>query len=707
MYWSAPRFLVNWSSSWFDHVQPRPTAALNYRPEIDGLRSIAVLAVIFFHFSVPGLSGGFVGVDVFFVISGFLIGSILWNEYERTGTVSLSRFYVRRFRRLAPAYFAMCAATLIVTLVLLLPFELRQFGKSLLATTVYLSNVFFYSQSGYFDVGAENKILLHTWSLAVEEQFYLFLPLSFLLLGRFRSALVSFLAVTFAVSMVLCIVVTNYSHSATFYLFFFRAWELLAGVLLAILGTKLAATWRYFAAISWGGLTILIGSIVLIEPGTSFPGYQALFPVLGTVLLILNGKHDNIVNRCLAAPVPVLIGLMSYSLYLWHWPILTLSKYYLGRYGGPAEVTMWLTIVCAVSWLSWRYIERPVRNMQGFPPRLLVGSVAMLSAGFVLIGGLLYIQNGLVGRFSQDVRAHIDASQDFLQDWSRCYVPKTGPLASLEVCPIGPKSDEPRFLAWGDSHLRAFKEGIDLAAHEKGVPGLLIWRAGCPTLFDIKKQESAATRQEDASCSDANARLKRAVDKLASVRKVLLVGRWSYYAHGEGTGLDVHNKITVLPELRPGTGKLADVFANALSATVRHFKAHGKEVFILRQVPEVPKYDSRRVSKLLAHYRLHLGAELDGITSVSKTIVLKRVASSEGAIKQLADRGDVAFLDTWKELCSGDVCSAMKGERSIYFDNNHVTNTGARVLRHVFDPLLGAVAAQVKPTLKNVVQRKP
>lgn len=291
------------------------SAAIAYRPEIDGLRAIAVLSVVLYHFGLPGIAGGFVGVDVFFVISGFLIGGILWDDIRETGRIRLARFYLRRIRRLAPAYFAMAGVTLVLGWLILLPFEFREFGKSLIAATVYLSNIHFHRQAGYFDGLSEEKPLLHTWSLAVEEQFYIVLPFLMLALLRWRASVPVILGGIAVLSLVACIWLTRSMPQATFYLFPFRAWELLAGVLLAIAGRE--GGWRYalHPALSWGGLALILGSVLFIR-AEDFPGWQALGPVLGTVLILLNGREANLVNRVLAHPGPVFIGLISYSLYL-------------------------------------------------------------------------------------------------------------------------------------------------------------------------------------------------------------------------------------------------------------------------------------------------------------------------------------------------------------------------------------------------------
>ena len=402
---------------------------LPYQPQIDGLRAVAVLSVVLYHFGVPGLPGGFTGVDVFFVISGFLIGGILWRERQATGRMALGRFYLRRIRRLAPAYFAMLAATALAAWFVLLPFEFREFGKEAIAATLWLSNVLFFRSAGYFDPGAEAKPLLHTWSLSVEEQFYLILPLTLILLARWPRLTIPALGAAWAASLAACVALTPAQPDATFYLFPFRAWELLTGVLLAILGAR----WRGHAAASLLGLLLVGGAVLLIPPGAGFPGWVALVPVAGTALVLSSLGHDNPVNRALALPPLVGVGLISYSLYLWHWPVLILSR----AWGGPLPAPVWLAVALVLSWASWRWVERPFRRpgAVGAPGLLaLCGTAAMAALAF---GAWVWRADGLPDRFSPSIRAHIAASADFLQDWSRCTTPTTGPFAGSRPAPSG------------------------------------------------------------------------------------------------------------------------------------------------------------------------------------------------------------------------------------------------------------------------------
>lgn len=664
------------------------SSPLSYRPEIDGLRAIAVVAVVLYHFGLPVLGGGFVGVDIFFVISGFLIGGILWREQDETGTIRLMRFYVRRFKRLAPAFFAMALVTTLLGWALLLPFEFREYGKTLIASVLYLSNVYFYRGAGYFDGASEEKPLLHTWSLSVEEQFYLLLPLTLLFLARWPTLRLPVLIAVFGASLAACVMLTAGAPVAAFYLFPFRAWEMGAGVLLAIWGYESDRDWTGHAALSWLGLALVVFSLVAIRPGEHFPGAQAMVPVLGTVLLLANGRGDGTVNRVLRSPVPVAIGLISYSLYLWHWPILVMATYLRGDAVQGPEAVIWLALAVAVSWLSWRWIEQPVRRGHNLPDLRVLLATATGTAALLALGGWLYLAQGLPDRFGPRAQVQIAATQDFLQDWGRCTIPDTGPLMGLEVCPIGPDGP-PRVLVWGDSHVRAFKEGIDRAAHEAGTPGLILWRAGCPPLFGVRKVEEAATPAQDAACTLANLQIKQSFGSMPQVRDLLLIGRWTYYATGTGIGLDADNRIALYPSEGPTvTDKPQSILmAEALEQTIAELADHFDRVTVLRQVPEIPDYDSRIAAREAALSGWPLARAGETQDHVSAAALAPRIATAEAPLRALADRGAISIIDPWPRLCPDGTCQAIHDGIGYYFDNNHVTNSGALALRDLFAPV--------------------
>ncbi len=659
--------------------------ALSYRSEIDGLRAIAVTAVVLYHFGIPGIGGGFVGVDVFFVISGFLIGGILWSELAQTGRIELKSFFLRRIRRLAPAFFAMAAGTTAVAYLVLLPFEFREFGKSLIAATAWLSNVQFFREAGYFDIDSESKLLLHTWSLAVEEQFYIALPVLLLLLknGSKRFIIVVLLT-AWVSSLASSLAMMGHSPTASFFLFPFRAWEMLSGVLLAIWGRETNETWRRGPMYSWLGLALVLSAIVLVRPGPGFPGWQALWPVAGSVLLLLNGRGDNLVNRLLAARIPVFVGLISYSLYLWHWPVFTLSSYWRGDVSSPLEKGLWLTLAILLSIAAWAWIERPARR--SLPDRALLPGFALLASMSISIGAWAYLTDGAPDRFGPPARPHIDASTSFFHDWSRCSTPDKGPFQGLQTCAVGPDG-EPAVLFWGDSHLRAMMGGVDRAAKEAKTPALVIWHAGCPPLFGLAKKESSATDAQDERCLTHNRRILEGLAEMKPLRRIVLVGRWSYYATGTGVGVDEHNKIQL--SAAPGfdlvgQGQLA-LYESAWDLTVKELKNHFDQIHVLRQIPEMPRYISRDVARKLVHGHMNPD-DLAGLLSVKEQELNQRVDQAEKPLRRLAANGSIQLIDTWPLLCRPE-CEVVHDGVSYYFDNNHLTIAGADVLRSLWQPI--------------------
>lgn len=647
-----------------------------YRPEIDGMRAVAVMGVVLYHFDLPLLPGGFTGVDVFFVLSGYLIGSILWREFVTTGRVALGQFYLRRFRRLAPAWTAMAIAVFAAGWLILLPHDFRELGKALIASTLFLANVHFWRGSGYFDSMAEEKPLLHMWSLSLEEQFYVVLPLLLLLCVRRPRLALWLLGGGAALSLALCLRLTDSDQTAAFFLFPFRAWELLAGVLLAIWSHD-----RPGPRVGWvgssTGLVLVLAGMALIGPTSGFPGPWALVPVAGTLLLIWHGQAANPVNRFLAWGPVRGIGLISYSLYLWHWPIRSLAGFALGPDRGVPTNGALILLSVALAYLSWRLVEQPARDAARLPARPLMAGVAVSTLLLLGLGTWPFLRDGLPGRWPPQVLMHAEAAQDFIQDWSRCTTPADGPFVGIETCPIGPEG-EPRVLVWGDSHMRAFKEGLDLAAHEAGTPALLIWRAGCPPLFGIAKRESAATRAQDADCSRANRQIEAAL-RVAPFDRVLLVGRWSYYAEGGGVGADARNRIEVTP-----------AWPDAVRQTLDALQAMGSRVHVLRQVPEVPDYGALPVARALARGEIVPETRMQ----VPLDHALIREAKGLAPFVAASRKGRVVLIDPWPLTCNDGVCTVMQDGHTVYFDNNHITNQGAVRLRHVFAPVFASEGAE-------------
>jgi peptidoglycan/LPS O-acetylase OafA/YrhL len=378
---------------------------MRYRPEIDGLRAIAVVAVILFHAGFAVFSGGFVGVDVFFVISGFLITSIIVEDLK-TGRFSVVRFYERRARRILPALFTVMAACVPFAYSLLSPDDLKDFAQSLAAICLFASNVLFWGESGYFDTQAELKPLLHTWSLAVEEQFYVVFPLLLLAAWRLgRKVLLTLIGVIAMVSFATSVAEVRNFPSAAFYLLPSRTWQLLVGALASLV----AGRWPTVdgkgslgpiasEAVSWGGMAMIVLALFMFDERTPFPGLNAALPTLGTALVLIGASDRTSVGRMLSWRPLVGLGLISYSAYLWHQPLFAFTKHALLA-DLPTDLAIVLcaaTIVLAC--LSWRYVEQPFRDRNAVSR----GAVFALSAaGMAVFVGLGFIGHRMSDQITQ------------------------------------------------------------------------------------------------------------------------------------------------------------------------------------------------------------------------------------------------------------------------------------------------------------------
>ncbi len=378
---------------------------MRYRPDIDGLRSVAVLPVILFHAGFSTFSGGFVGVDVFFVISGYLITGIVLAE-NAEGRFSFARFYERRARRILPALFFVILCCLPLGWAWMMPFELAEFGRSIAATMLFVSNVFFWTESDYFATSSELKPLLHTWSLAVEEQYYFILPCVVLLAlrGGMRmlwAVLAGCAAASFALMLAVVFVFPCGSCAgANFYLLPSRAWELLAGSLLAVFLLRREPPVGPVAAMGGiVGLAMIVGSILLLDDTVAFPSHWTLMPVVGTVLVLLCGTAPGGVGRILEWRPLVGIGLVSYSAYLWHQPVFAFARLRLGEDVDPAVMGALAVMSLLLAWGTWRFVERPFRDRERIGTGVLFGGVATASVAFLAAGIALDARGGMPERY--------------------------------------------------------------------------------------------------------------------------------------------------------------------------------------------------------------------------------------------------------------------------------------------------------------------
>ena len=434
------------------------SAHLSYRPDIDGLRAIAVVSVILYHLNA--LRGGFVGVDVFFVISGFLITSLLWKEIQQTGTVSLIAFYDRRIRRIFPALIAMFAVTWVVGYRYLFPNEFMAFARSLLAALLSVANIFFWRESGYFAAAASSKPLLHTWSLGVEEQFYVFFPPLLALLYKLSAKhLKTILTVLAVLSFALCVVLTKRAPDAAFYLPVTRAWQLLFGSLLALSSLSVLRDRMARNVTALLGLLMLGYTLFRFSNATPFPGYMALLPTLGAAMLIAAGSNGTtLVGKVLSFKPFVCIGLISYSLYLWHWPLIVFADHGLPiRFGLPSVKYSILVLSFVFGFLSWRFVERPFRRARKVSHTFSYAALATVCIA-ALVAATLGTK-GFVSRFAPRVlkiAAYRDDTADQVQKTFRvgtCFIANSGKFKDYkqDAC-LALDPSRKNVLLFGDSH---------------------------------------------------------------------------------------------------------------------------------------------------------------------------------------------------------------------------------------------------------------
>lgn len=372
-----------------------------YRAEIDGLRAIALIPVVLFHAGFEWFSGGYVGVDVFFVISGYLITSIILHEKE-SGNFSFAHFYERRARRILPALFFIMLVCIPFAWLLLLPHELIDFGKSLMATALFSSNILFWLESDYFAADAELIPLIHTWSLAIEEQFYLFFPLImifFWALGKRR--LFWILSIIAIVSFALSEWGWRHFPEANFYLLPSRAWELMIGALIAFYLSQNKQAKGYIGELgSIVGLSLILLAVFFLDKTHPFPSLYALSPVIGTALVILFTHRETLVYRLLSGKALIFIGLISYSAYLWHQPLFVFTRLYLIEEPEPWLMGLLSILAIVLAYFSWRFIEAPFRDKRRFTQKQIFLFGFLGSLLFIGIGATIIIIDGAAFRFS-------------------------------------------------------------------------------------------------------------------------------------------------------------------------------------------------------------------------------------------------------------------------------------------------------------------
>jgi len=485
---------------------------MKYRPDIDGLRALAVVPVLLFHVNVPGFGGGFVGVDVFFVISGFLITRVLLDDIAE-GKFSILAFYDRRLRRIAPALVAMLLTVLAATLVLMAPGAARDVQRSPISACLFASNFFFYSEGGYFAAPSHGKPLLHTWSLSVEEQFYIAFPaLLNLLRNKGRARIGVWIVAIALASLGLSLWRGRIAPDEAFYLPHTRIWELLLGSFLASRAPNTVPSRPAVSnALGIMGLALVLSAVCQIP---QLPG-QRVLAAFGAALLILSGSHGNpLTKRVLSAAPFVGIGLISYSLYLWHWPLIVFTEYLLFRALRPEDIGLVLCATFAIAFLSWRYVERPFRRRSYAPARTVTIGVGVF--GFLASMAGVALSLSLV-RPEPAPYVAVEASQRTYRVYT-CLLEGNWRQWKEESCFLTPRRQR-NVLLWGDSFAAHYAHGL---AHASSAYGVIQYTTnGCPPALGYEKGLVGACRENNDQVF--------AIARRYDVSVVVISGRWAAY----------------------------------------------------------------------------------------------------------------------------------------------------------------------------------
>lgn len=656
---------------------------MNYRREIDGLRAIAVLPVILFHSGLTSFSGGFVGVDVFFVISGYLITAIVFGELAE-GKFSLARFYERRARRILPALFVVTLATVVAAWFVLLPEDLKELGKSLLAVALFASNFLFWSESGYFDTSAEYLPLLHTWSLAVEEQYYMLFPLlATALFRRGRMAVVLGLGAVALLSFALAQWGSTSHPNAAFYLLPFRAWELMVGALAAVYLSsatlKPLALDRFAGFLACVGLVMIGLSIHLYDRATPFPGAYALMPVIGAVLIILFARPHNMVGKLLGGKALVYIGLLSYSAYLWHQPLFAIARR--ASLEEP-HINVFLALSVATFVLAYftrHLVEQPFRSASKVSSiSVFVGSGAT-AVLLVVMAFVLYGNKGFPERIDNYAKvAHTFRWQDLAKPCSSELALSEGVQA---LCRL-PESTAPApvdVALFGDSHADAFLPTVVAATKQRDSSHAYMGLGGCIPLIgvDVRAGNWPAEVCRTLAQEQYNFAAK------TKPRHVLLVARWSMYIDREESASSARKYYLVEAESDLlSKDHSREVFSRGLERTLRAYEALGAKVFFVEQVPQ-QLADPRAVFHRINQHGLW-GKE-DAIETIDRNSIPRASLNERQArLRQLLDKlppiENFTILSPASHFCSASLCPIGDKNGPYYHDRDHLSIRGAEYL---------------------------
>jgi len=649
-----------------------------YRGDIDGLRAIAVISVLFFHARFPGFQGGFTGVDVFFVISGLLIGGHIYAE-ELSGRFTFASFYRRRAKRILPAFYVVLCAVLVMGSALLSPLELRNAATESIASLLSASNWFYWKVTDYFAVSSDQRTLLMTWSLGVEEQFYLLVPLLMVFLFRYRARAARVLAGLMVLSFVIATYQAAHAPIAAFYLLPARAWELLAGVLLAIVSRpegRLGTLSTMAQNVAGGlGLLLVLCPIMFLKGTIAFPSPGAVPSVLGAVLILCSPKSWT--NRTfLSTGAMTFVGRISYSLYLWHWPLLTFTRIVLGKDPSRVQAALVLMVSALLAFASYLWIEQPFRN-SSIQTRTLLMRYGAVTAFVVLVCVGIRHAGGLAVRapdlsreeatvFAAEQTCLAPSGQSKVQQSSGCV--EQGGRAAVAL--------------WGDSHAGALGAALRSKVHESGYDFVQMTKSSCPPLENTARY-FRDTPNLAIECLAFNDEALREIQAQPRIQIVVLASYWRISLtepYERGTGWIVGRESLRAP--MPSLSTTRQIFSESLFRTVTTLRAAGKQVLVLQDVPGFAVEPLWRLRTESLPVRRWLAGELQLPTPIDPGTDFAADPETDdmarGIVSGAAGSAGATVVDLEATLCSAQrKCRYRDTDRIFYRDRQHVTFAGA------------------------------
>lgn len=646
---------------------------MKFRKDINGLRAFAVIAVVLFHFNAAWMPGGFAGVDVFFVISGFLMTGIIFRGMEQNNFSTLD-FYVARANRIIPALALLCLVLLVFGWFYMSPLEYKALGKHAASSVGFLSNFTYWTEAGYFDAASHEKWLLHTWSLSVEWQFYIIYPLALLALRKFLSihTLKLLLVIGTILSFIFSVTVTYKSPNAAYYLFPTRAWEMMIGGVAYLYPFTLKENKKRL--LEWTGLILVVTSYFLISAESPWPGYLALFPVLGAFLIIQAQRNDSVITGNIVFQK---LGAWSYSIYLWHWPfVVAIYTFSLPNY--YSYIGMVLSV--ALGFLSYKYIEK-IKFQRTFPTLLsYLKTKPVYISGFIwVLGSTLFTSYAVVTplRLEKDEMLIVEQQQQDIENL-KC-TPAQNKSSLGCVFGQGPL----KAIVIGDSHAAAQITTIGEKASLAGGSVLGLILSGCPTIKDVYRVYGGG-QAPDYSCGKLVADAINVVSEEYSNLPVIVINRSAFYVHGfnENDREFSSTPNRFVDKVFPQRGKAyADNMTGHMIDTICDF-AKTNPVYLVRPIPEMKK---NVPLKMLKSSMIN-----DQIKSIKITV--QEYDQRQKTIVKMQDKAEqqcgAKILDPTPYLCDSEYCYGDIEDIPFYLDDDHLSSYGAQLISPIYDEIL-------------------